>query len=367
MNAILHIGTIKTGTTSIQKFLHINRNRLSSAGYHYLESTDDPNHRALASYCMSDDRRDDFFLRQNANTPEQRAEIRRSIIENLEAELESLPPHIHTVLISSEHFHFQLRSDSEMDRAHELMSRYFDATRVICYLREQGEMCTAYYSTALRGGHRRPYPKFLRICNPNNIVFNYDEFLNNWSTRFGRAAMDVAIFHRSAFLNNDLLDDFTARIDDRLVGQLEKDFTTENESLAKESQVLLHAVNSAFPAHLSEPRATKLRNILHHIIYRFCKGHLTWRVEEKRHEKLRRAFRASNENVRREFFPEHDTLFLNNEARQEPASPDPSFFTTLRLLKLAIAAVGPVYVSAAQRRALKENVDAALRQFSQTP
>lgn len=62
---ILHIGTEKTGTTSIQKFLNLNKDELLNEGIFYPMGTcgtdNYPNHRKLATACFNLGHEDDSF------------------------------------------------------------------------------------------------------------------------------------------------------------------------------------------------------------------------------------------------------------------------------------------------------------------
>ena len=60
MKCYLHIGTEKTGTTTIQSFLLRNERRLNRIGYSSPKLDQEFNHRSLAVACFDDDHRDDF-------------------------------------------------------------------------------------------------------------------------------------------------------------------------------------------------------------------------------------------------------------------------------------------------------------------
>lgn len=56
----LHIGIEKTGTTTIQKFLHLNRENLTKFDFAYTKSTGLQNNRKLVSAAYDLDTRDEF-------------------------------------------------------------------------------------------------------------------------------------------------------------------------------------------------------------------------------------------------------------------------------------------------------------------
>ncbi|MBE3829324.1 hypothetical protein HJ140_09590 [Vibrio parahaemolyticus] len=61
---VLHIGTEKTGTTSIQSMLSQNRQRFKAQGFHVLECAGEENHRLLPSIFIA---KPDPFLKLSVN------------------------------------------------------------------------------------------------------------------------------------------------------------------------------------------------------------------------------------------------------------------------------------------------------------
>ena len=308
MKAIVHIGTEKTGTTSIQRFLFHNRKALKGAGYHFVQSAGKTNNRALPAYCVSDDAYDDFLNGKGISTPEGREKFRRNFIRKFESEIESLPDSIHTVVISSEHFHSRLRSEQEMENVYKLLSTYFDSIKIVCYLREQGTTCTSYYSTTLRAGETKSFSEFLRACTPRNYYYNYYEMLGQWEKHFGFEALDVSLFDQDKFLNGDLLDDFTAKIDPKLVGALDKRIKIENESLRPTGQALARAINCAFPVRTVRAELLPIRERLQEIVYRELKGKGRQPSLATRKE-IFNFFLESNEKLKAKYFPDVENIF----------------------------------------------------------
>ncbi|MAT91811.1 MAG: hypothetical protein CME59_04360 [Halioglobus sp.] len=317
MRAIVHIGTEKTGTTSIQKLLYVNRRKFRGAGYHFIQSAGKQNNRALPAYCINDDKFDDFYRHQGILTLEQRQEYKAGFLREFEAELASLPRGVHTVLISSEHFHSRIRTEEEMDNVHALLSPYFEDIRILCYLREQVTTCASYYSTHLKSGGMESFDVFMQRCAPGNYYFNYHTMLANWERCFGRDALEVALFDKQHFLNGDLLDDFTARIDPSLVGKVNKNFQSENESLTPAGQAFALAVNRAFPIRTASVEEGAIRDKCRKLINQRSRGKGQLPSLESQHE-LFDAFRESNELLREKFFPDEGPLF------REPSKPPPA-------------------------------------------
>jgi len=308
LKVIVHIGTEKTGTTSIQAFLYKNRKKLKDAGYYFIQSAGQQNNRILPAYCIADDKPDDFFWEKGIRTLEQRVEFKREFIKDFEDEIHSIPASVHTVIISSEHFHSRIRSEAEMDNVYKLLSTYFNEFKIVCYLREQAATCTSSYSTDMKTGGREALETYFLRCKPENYFYNYDQMLGNWERCFGVSALCVSLFDQEHFLNGDLLDDFAAKINPGLVGELVKPTRAENQSLKPIGQALARALNITFPVRSGQSETHELRDRCKKVINAAFSGkgqQLGYRAEKAIYE----CFIESNELVRQKYFPQIETLF----------------------------------------------------------
>jgi len=306
LRAVVHIGTEKTGTTSIQEYLFQNRQLLIEKGYYFIQSAGSKNNRALVSYCMNDTKYDDFFKDRNIYGIEAKNKFRDDFVKGFQLEVQAIPEHVHTVVISSEHFHSRTNTREEVKRVKEFLDSYFSSVKVICYIREQSSACTSLYSTAIKAGTSPSLNDFFKECHLKNIYYNYFEMLENWGQTFGYECLDVSIFETSEFLNFDLIDDFTAKLNPKLVNTLNKDVTVENESLNLMGQVLGKAINKAFKR--DDVEAHEIRNKCLGIIYSEFKG----KGELPSIDIQTRVFNEfvlSNEKVRQKFFPDRPILF----------------------------------------------------------
>jgi hypothetical protein len=313
LKAIVHIGTEKTGTSSIQMFLYKNRKKLIKSGYHFLQSAGKTSHWALPAYFSEDDRFNELYRDEGIRSRQQIDQFKQNFFEQFEKELRSLKKNIHTVIISSEHFHSRIRTKDEMKDVHQFLSGHFDDVKIICYLREQAATCASWYSTSMKSGGTLSFDEFFKRCKPGNYYFNYDEMLCNWERHFGIESLNVALFSRDRFLNGDLLDDFTARLDPALVGTLNKAIQSENESLKPVGQALARAVNILFPVTAERVEVGDLRKLCKDLISRslFGKGQQPALDVQK---SIYNSFLEINERVRQKYFPEMEALFAPPQA-----------------------------------------------------
>lgn len=304
----LHIGTEKTGTTSIQEFLYENREALIHKGYYFIQSAGVRNNRALPSYAMRDDITDDFFQDRNINTPEEREKFREDTKLSLDQEISSLPDSIHSIIISSEHFHSRNTSSSQVNIIKNLLSPYFSDIKIICYLREQTETLSSLYSTLIKSGTIYDFSYHLKFCTPRNPYYNFETMLKNWVDNFGEDKLCVRRFDRKSFINSDLIDDFLSCLDTEPSEDFSRTKKLQNESLNPLGQVLGLTINQAFPNQLSDKTITsKKRKLLAMIDKNFAGKGVS--VTPEQYSEIFEAFRETNRVVNRKYLNSEGDLF----------------------------------------------------------
>lgn len=304
---ILHIGTEKTGTTTLQQTFFNNKSFLLGEGIYYRHSKSAVHSRDLASACIGDGYRDRFLTRAGVMTSAEHREYRDQVGEALDIEFQQMPEHVHTIIISSEHFHSRLRNAEMVERLKKLMMPYASDFRVVCYLRRQVDMVMSAYSTALKAGAPRSFEThYKRILHPRIHYCNYYNFLCKWSAIFGKNSLYVRIFDKNKLRNSSTVDDFLDIVDisPRVLSNGVADI---NESVSPIGQRLLFEMNKTFADVKGEQLLKRIRKIRRKLASAFPgKGK---QLHSKQAEALQTQFDASNEAVRAEWFPEEKQLF----------------------------------------------------------
>ena len=154
---ILHIGTPKTGSTSLQEVLAAGRPGLAKSGVYYPRKIGPVNHIALADALLDPERR-----RLGPATNRKAHEIREALMLNaFAAEINGLPSSIHTVVISNESFCFKAASAAEFAKLKEILEPHFDVIEIVIYLRRQDEHYASIYGQGLRQGLKQAAAKGL--------------------------------------------------------------------------------------------------------------------------------------------------------------------------------------------------------------
>ncbi len=301
---ILHIGTEKTGTTTIQEFLHLNRDLLANNGIYFPKSIGIRNHRPLALWCLPNEK-DDAYLRINNLTENtQRKNWREDILAKFEKEISGLKPEIKLVIISSEHLSSLLNHPSEIETLKNFLNKWFTDIKIVIYLRRQDRLVVSRYNTACKVGFIvksiLPHPAKLRH------FVNYQNLLGKWSSIFGKESITPRIFNPAEFINHDLLQDFirVCKLPENVDFQIPEN---KNVSFSETAQEVIQCFNKKNNQKNEKWKLQKIRDTIFENVNKKYPG-----SEKKplRNEVLEfyKFFEASNNQVAREWFG-RDKLF----------------------------------------------------------
>ena len=152
MKCFLHIGTEKTATTTIQNFLHLNRENLLSKGFIYPESVGKKNNRALSIAAYNSGRRDNLTKLKQLDSDDKLLEFQEQTVQKLRQEVSNVET-ASTIIFSSEFFQSRLTKISEIERLKEILKGLgVTDISVIVYLRRPADIANSLYSTAIRNG-----------------------------------------------------------------------------------------------------------------------------------------------------------------------------------------------------------------------
>lgn len=246
MKIIVHIGSEKTGTTSIQSFLNQNRGELLKQGVYFPTSIGDLNHVKLVAYCERGDFGKRIYSLIGVHSQEEKDQWSSKLLEEFKQEIQSLPEHVHTVVISSELFHSNLSEPGEVQTLKELLDAMFDEISILVYLRRQIDTAISVYSTHLRAGgtNEKPIPERVNI---KGNYYNYKTLLDLWKSTFDPSTIDVRIFDKKKLVDGNVVSDFSEKIG--VLQSLDKLVLPEslNSSLSVLGQYLLREANYIMP------------------------------------------------------------------------------------------------------------------------
>ena len=129
LNIYLHIGTQKTGTTTIQKMLTKNHDALKNNGILYPKSLEQNTSQWSIAFLGYNDIKDDYFCtKNNIDNNDTLKQKQKQILLNLEDEINKNI--CENILISSEHIHSRLNKEELVKLKNNLKSINFKNSEV---------------------------------------------------------------------------------------------------------------------------------------------------------------------------------------------------------------------------------------------
>ena len=249
----LHIGTEKTGTTSIQNFLSKNRSGLEQQGILYPRSPGNQNHTALTVYALRTAKQSGIRRSSGVSTPEQVPRFRERLTAELDREIAGSGASI--VIFSNEHLSSRLLTEPEIERVKTLCDKYAKQTKIVVYLRNQVDFLVSSFGTTIKSGSTRkfPYPLTRRRIR----TMDYWRLLEPWQKIFGRQNMIVRRFERVHFVDGDLLSDFAAQVPFNTSGFTRTE--PRNEALGARELAFLREFNARVPRWINGAVANSAR------------------------------------------------------------------------------------------------------------
>lgn len=307
---ILHIGTTKTGSTSIQRVLAGARPALRAQGVYYPTTPGDSQHDLLAYALMENHAQRDRLETSLWNGMAPAARVERFFRE-FEAEMRALPEDVRQVVISTEFIYILLRRPSEVQRLHDLLAPHFARMRVVVYLRRQDAHFTSLYTQLLRSGEVLP-PGALKMQPRPLHELDYAALLGRWAAIFGQDAIFVRLFDRQADGSRfDAVQDFL-----HLIGVTLPDTSggagESNQSVDLSGQTLLADLGQMIQAR-DKVRivASPDWKLLTDAVTSACPGR-GWRPTREAAEAFYADFADGNETVRARWFPDLARLFTED-------------------------------------------------------
>ena len=309
MDLVLHIGTEKTGTTSIQEFLKKNIVRLRDNGVYVPRSpmVGYGNHRWIPLIANNEDFTDDFVIIQNFKSLEDRKEkISEKRIELID-ECRNAAASCKTLIFTSEHFQSRLRTIEEIQRLKSLVEELASSIRILIYIRDPLKAAVSRLSTALKCGGTPvglPSPQAQSI----EKLYNYAQIIARWQVCFPDAEIIVRRFERSFLEKGDVVIDFCSQVIDEFSEDEYELLKPSNQTLSLSGMALLRKLNLVYPRFVDN-KSNQMRGKISRFVANNTNDGSRFLPCRDEFEAYQSHFRESCEIVRSQYFPLNKALF----------------------------------------------------------
>lgn len=249
--AYIHIGTEKTGTSSVQKFMLDNQRELSTNGLLYPIDCGYLSNFRLIWYATRNVDSHPMNNSVDLSDPIKRARWANRFEKKHKKEIKKFQAKHSsgsTVVYSSEHLQSRLVHPAELEKLRDFLQPLYDEIRVIVYLRRQDQLAISGYSTILRAGHTLPFE--LPAANRLSHYYSYVRLLDLWSSVFGQDNMIVRLYERSQLVEQDVVDDFGSIVGFQPDALDYSRISASNTSLSFSAQLALFKLNNIIAENL---------------------------------------------------------------------------------------------------------------------
>lgn len=238
---VLHIGTIKTGSSFLQRYLSTNVSTLERSGWNYPDFLGHENHRVL---CLPFEEvvTIDHVQRSMVDS----ASRARSADRWAQQFSEHVKPGQRWI-ITAERFSSRLQSPTEVQAAVGFLRRFFDDITVVVFFRRQEFVLPSAYSQFVKASGSRDWS--WEFCEMRLPAFDYDAMYQRWSEAVGPDNIRAVPYLESSKRDpGKLLTEFAAASGIVIgPGWVTPTESKANSSLSAEGIALMKAINPYVP------------------------------------------------------------------------------------------------------------------------
>ena len=245
---VLHIGTEKIGSTTIQNFLKANRNKSMQQGIYISEDLMIPsgNQCWLAALAYNSARIDELISDQGYRSKAERDQDMVDRYERFKQEIEASASNCNRWIISSEHLQSRLTTDEEISRLHQLLRGLFKEIIVVLYIRNPVDTAISLLSMFCVHGdviEELPEPSQPHV----ELICNHAKILGQWQRNFPKTKIKLRLFEKDRLNQGGLLKGFCNQAHIKPGTDWSLQAQHSNERLTLRGMRYLHHLNSRFP------------------------------------------------------------------------------------------------------------------------
>ncbi len=322
--AIVHIGLNKTGSTTLQRWLQVNRAALRERGVWFddLPPHGGPELSTAMGWSIFAASENPLWQpgpwQAQAYRIDDRADLDARVATFLDRVEASLPQADGLYVTSSEHIGTALRKPEQIARLHGWFAARFETVRYVVYIRDQADWVASAYVQAIRSGAAMGLDDFIAKQGRND----YHALARLWWETAGPDALIVRRLDPAALVQGDLIADFAAQLGVSPDGLQRPE--RQNESMTAFRLRLTRRVSQHLGPAMERLRLLPLQRQLYSTPLPNPLGLKKMRLSATQAARVRRMNLAGNEALRAALCPDETALFPSSAptATARPLTPD---------------------------------------------
>lgn len=331
-HCILHIGTEKTGTSTLQNFLTFNRKKILKDGIFFPEhfNEGEGSQWEYVAASIGNPWTQDVGKAFGITDQKSHSHFLNSFTKDLERQF-SKNTNAQTLLISSEHFHSRLSTKNMVQKLKDFLDPWVENFEIIVYFRRQDELARSHFSTRIKSGYQGNDPILPQIGKLHSY-YQYDALIDRWAQVFGKQALTVGLYPKIMASEGTILYDFCRKSNIRLFGKKMPDHV--NHSVNAAGLRFIQTMN-AFLEDRPKPQNAKLRSEIIGLVTELFSGPM-YVIDKKIAMALVKPFEEGNEIIRQQFFPDQPSPLFSNNYDQYPETAENLTDNYAQAVKIAV-------------------------------
>lgn len=325
---IVHIGSEKTATTLIQRFLQKSRQELMTQGIYYPEiGFNSMAHSSLVAPLHEIDQGRPLEFAPNQVVGAYTIDSEWAPLINEINKRED----IHTIILSSEHFSSRLR-DEGVSALKQILLDMHATVDIVYYFRRQDDLLASAYSTHIKSGGKLSLEKFYNNNKNSDWYYNFEHIISVWSSIINPSRVIVRPYD---LVKKYILVDFCKSIglyDEmyNLIGGFND--KSENESWSPRMLKIARLINVHNLIENNTERTGTLSKINRKLFVDDIKGNI---LSQEQRDEILKIYELSNRKLCDRYSYNYDEIFTQ-KLDQGSLSPDAINFGIKDFLNLII-------------------------------
>ena len=261
---ILHIGSEKTGSTSIQKFLRHNQKKLEEINFFVPQIFGDLNQELFPLLFYGDNKNDELLIRKGfVDNNDSFIYYKKDLYKSF-TRLINLKNN-YSWIISSEFISSRLTEEKEIEKLSTELKKTFNKLKIILYIRDPLTFYISFISEQIKRGHEINNEYFSdENFEKYKHILNYKKLLKLWNNFFTEEQFEVRRFYGKNEKNDfNVIEDFKACLGIKNPKDYKNDFFI-NDSLSDYALRCLSQINKSFPSSYGEINNSYRYNLEHY-------------------------------------------------------------------------------------------------------